>query len=197
MSRSQPRPVKDCGPKQPFAPYFADVLPESHREALRSASITYLEECYDALHSTPGHASFVETAIAEHLPPRYERYYDGLFAKEWTTAVAVVGWKLAQRERPALSCVAEELALNALIREAVTQLEMHDQESDRAAWDDFRDLAFEDEDFGYLFDPAFDGIENDPEAVRELTLVGLPFPEWFKPFSPDESGIPHPFCLDS
>jgi len=63
---------------------------------------------------------------AKHLPPRYSYYYDASFAREWTTTVAVVGWKLAQPDKPRLACVAEELALNALIREAVTHLEMRD-----------------------------------------------------------------------
>lgn len=195
MSRLQPRPRKDSGPKQPFAPYFADVLPESHREALRAASVTYLDECYDAHRSTSPDSSFAETAIVEHLPPRYESYYDGLFAKEWTTTVAVVGWKLAQPGQPKLACLAEELALNALISEAIIHLEIRDERSDSEAWDDFRDLAFDDEDYLYLFDPALDGIENDPETTEHLMLVGLPFPEWFKPFSPQESGVPHPISL--
>jgi len=196
VSHLKPRPPKDCGPAQPFATHFKDVLTESHREALRAASVIYLEECYDALRSTPPEASFEDTAITAYLPLRYAHYYDGLFAKEWTTTVAIVGWKLAQRGRPRLACVAEELALNAIVREANAYLEIHDQESDTAAWDDFRDLAFEDEDYRYLFDPAFDGIESDAEAAERLTLVGLPFPEWFKPFSPTESGMPHPLCLE-
>ncbi|HJS93738.1 MAG TPA: hypothetical protein VJ741_05705 [Solirubrobacteraceae bacterium] len=195
MSPTRPRPPKDCGPQEPFAPYFANILPDTHREALRRASVIYLEECYDAIRSTPLDADFRETAIAEHLPTRFEPYYDGLFAKEWTTTVAIVGWKLAQEGRPKLACLAEELALNALIREAITQLEIHDQDSDDGAWGDFRDLAFEDEDFLYLFDPAFDGIEDDPEATEHLTLVGLPFAQWFKPFSAQQAGLPHPFCL--
>ena len=127
MSSARARPPKDCGPEQPFAPYFADVLPESHREALRWACVTYLEECYDALRSTPAGSDFRETAIADHLPQRYDSCYDGLFAKEWTTTIAVVGWKLAQPGKPQLACVAEELALYALMREAIAQLDMHDQ----------------------------------------------------------------------
>lgn len=190
------RPPKDNGPKGPFAPYFADVLPNGYREALRRACVVCLDECYEAIRSAPTRSGFAETAISNHLPSRYASYYDGLFAREWTTTVAVVGWKLAQSGKPKLACVAEELALNALIREAITQLEMHDEASDEAVWGDFRDVAFEDEDFLYLFDPAFDGIENDPEAIEHLTLVGLPFPEWFKPFSPEQSGVPHPFCID-
>ena len=112
VSRLQPRPPKDSGLQQAFAPYFADLLPNSHREALRAASVLYLEECYDALRSVSPESGFAKTAIAEHLPQRYESYYNGLFAKEWTTTVAVAGWKLAQRGQPTLACLAEELALN-------------------------------------------------------------------------------------
>lgn len=175
---------------------FHEVLPKEYREALRSAAIVYLDECYAAVQRCAAGERFAEMDVAAHLPPRYAHYYDGLFAKEWTTTVAVVGWKLSQRERPMFSCLAEELALNALIREAEVQLELHGGRSDHARWGDFRDWALEDQDFLYLFDPAFDGIEDDAVAKERFTFVGLPFAEWFMPFNAPRNGAPHPYCVD-
>jgi hypothetical protein len=52
-------PAKEVGKLPAYAAAYADVLPESHREALRGAAITYLDECFCAIaegehHSLPG-----------------------------------------------------------------------------------------------------------------------------------------------
>ena len=46
-------------------------------------------------------------------------------------------------------------------------LDLHEQENDRQACSDFRDLAFEDEDFLFLFNPELDGIDT-TRQVRQL-----------------------------
>jgi hypothetical protein len=107
----------------------------------------------------------------------------------------VVGWKLAQPGDVTLACVAEELALFALIRQAQMLLDLRERENDEQAWNDFRDLAFEDEDFLFLFNPEFDGIEE-TEWARQHAMVGLKFNEWFRPFDAASHGAPHPFSLD-
>src|SRR5215218_3609888 len=108
-------PAKEVGKPPPFAAAFADVLPASHREALRDAAITYLDECFSAIADGEPGQSYADTPIGSYLPSRYEQYYDGRFARDWTTTVAVVGWKLAQPGEVTLACVAEELALFALM----------------------------------------------------------------------------------
>ena len=107
-------PAKEVGKPPPFAAAFADVLPASHRAALRDAAITYLDECFSAIADGEPGQSYADTPIGSYLPSRYEQYYDGRFARDWTTTVAVVGWKLAQPGEVTLACVAEELALFAL-----------------------------------------------------------------------------------
>jgi hypothetical protein len=42
-------PAKEVGKPPPYAVAYADVLPESHREALRHAAITYLDEWFSAI----------------------------------------------------------------------------------------------------------------------------------------------------
>jgi hypothetical protein len=106
----------------------------------------------------------------------------------------VVGWKLAEPGDVALACLAEELALFALIRQAQVLLD-REEENDEQAWSDFRDLAFEDEDFPFPFNPEVDRIEE-TDWARQHAVVGLKFNEWFRPFDPPRHGAPHPFSLD-
>jgi hypothetical protein len=188
-------PAKEIGELPPFAAAYADVLPASHREALRDAATTYLDECFSAIAEGEHGQSYADTPIGSYLPSRYEHYYDGRFARDWTTTVAVVGWKLGQPGDVVLACVAEELALSALIRQAQVLLDLREHESDEQAWSDFRELVFEDEDFLVLFNPELDGIEE-TEWARQHAALGLRFSEWFQPFDPASHGAPHPFNLD-
>jgi hypothetical protein len=110
-------PAKEVGKPPPYAAAYTDVLPESHREA----PVTYLDECFAAIADGEPGQSYADTPIGSYLPSRYEQYYEGRFARDWTTTVAVVGWKLAQPGEVTLACVAEELALFALIRQAQVQ----------------------------------------------------------------------------
>jgi hypothetical protein len=82
---------------------------------LRDAGIIYVDECFSVIADGEPGQSYADTPIGSYLPSRYEQYYDGRFARDWTTTVAVVGWKLAQAGELTLACVAEELALFALI----------------------------------------------------------------------------------
>jgi hypothetical protein len=107
----------------------------------------------------------------------------------------VVGWKLAQPGELTLTRVTEELALFALIRQARMLLDLHEEQNDKRAWSDFRDLAFEDEDFPFVFNPEFDGIEE-TEWARQHAVVGLKSNEWFHPLDPASHDVPHPFNLD-
>jgi hypothetical protein len=188
-------PAKEVGKPPPFAAAYTDVLPASHREALRDAAVTYLDECFAAIAQGEPGQSYADTPIGNYLPARYEQYYDGRFARDWTTTVAVVGWKLAQPCDVTLACVAEELALFELIRQAQVHLDLREAENDEQAWSDFRDLVFEDEDFLFLFNPELDGLEE-TEWARQHAIVGLKFSEWFLPFDPASHGAPHPLNLD-
>ena len=188
-------PPKEVGEVPVYAAAYADVLPESHRAALRGAAITYLDECFSAIAEGEPGQSYADTPIGHYLPGRYEHYYDGRFARAWATTVAVVGWKLGQPGDLTLACLAEELALFALIRQAQVLLDLREVVNDEQAWSDFQDRVFEDEDFLFLFDPELDGIEE-TEWAREHAVVGLKFSEWFRPFDPASHGVPHPFSLE-
>jgi hypothetical protein len=74
-------PAKDVGTRAPFAAAYADVLPESHRDALRDAAITYLDDCFSTIADGEPGQSYADTPIGSYIPSRYEQYYDGRFAR--------------------------------------------------------------------------------------------------------------------
>ena len=171
----------------PIGEAWADVLPVSHREALHTAMTTI----YDVtLEEYRAEIEFYDTLLGLELPPRYRPRYDWVFGKRFLATMLVVGWKLAQPRAPAplLSCRGEELALHALIEIAADDL---GESSIEANFGDFEDVAFQDVDFMYLYDPASDGIE-DSEVGRELGIDLLRFDEWFIPFD-NATTTPQPY----
>lgn len=50
----------------------ANVLPESHREALRDAAIAYLDECFSAIADSEPGQSYANTPSGSYLPLRIE-----------------------------------------------------------------------------------------------------------------------------
>jgi hypothetical protein len=136
-----------------------------------------------------------QTVLGEHLPDRYLSKYTPFFFKQFTVCIVTVAWKLAQPEHYSLSSVAEELAAWAIINQAKALTE-EDEDGEVIAdiLDQFEDAYFEDLDFEFLFDDAYDGIDKD-EVNRELGISSLSFDNWFKPFSDEPDRIPHPYVV--
>jgi hypothetical protein len=57
-------PAKQVGKPPLYAAAYADVLPESHREALRHAAITYLDECFSAIAEGKPGKSCLQAVVA-------------------------------------------------------------------------------------------------------------------------------------
>ena len=87
-----------------------------------------------------------DSALVEMLPQRYLSRYTPQFMRQFHVCFLTVVWKLGQRDRIQLSCVAEELAAYALIQEATAVLEINEDEADFTS---FEDELFEDMDFGF------------------------------------------------
>jgi hypothetical protein len=130
--------------------------------------------------------------LAGHLPARYLPRYTPLLIKRFFACILTVAWKLAQPERHPLTCVAEELALRAIIVEAEGVLAEEDEDADFGA---FEDEAYEDTDFEYLFTPAADGIDDSPVGA-ELGMGSLDLADWLKPFGQGDRGAVHPYVDD-
>ncbi len=106
------------------AAFGADLLPPGYRRALEAGNAWLIERRFDDI------AAFrdvgwrvADWALVAHLPSRYLLRYTPLFVKQFFVCVLTVAWKLAQPSWVPLACVAEELALRAIIREAEAVLE--------------------------------------------------------------------------
>ena len=167
-----------------FAEAWADALPDDHREALHTAVSTLCDGFFED-QDNPG------SRFLEYLPEKYGPRYGRVFLRQLLVTMLTVGYKLALAQPPAplLSCVAEELALDILVREASAHLESEGVSPDFAL---FQDLAYQDSDYEYLYELSLDGIEDSPVGV-EHGISNLHFDEWFIPFDNAQTPV-HPYC---
>jgi hypothetical protein len=98
----------------------------------------------------------------------------------WST----VPWKLQSPDPQELACVAEELALNAIVGQAQALLETCGKAVDLG---DVYEWAFQDTDFAFLFDVRFDGIEESELAD----------PSGWRACASKTGSSPSPTCLTS
>jgi hypothetical protein len=155
---------------------YAETLPASHRQALAQAAHVLIDTTLEALTGSDlGDWSGDTWLISTLLPPRYRLRYTARFARKFLACLMTVVWKLGQGEQMRLSCTAEELAAYALIQEAKATL---DERGIGADFEGFEDSLFEDLDFEFLFDDAYDGIES-AEIAEEAGITNLAFRDWF------------------
>jgi hypothetical protein len=154
------------------------ILTPDMWDALCRAGDVLIDSYCDDLTRLQAGGDFAGTFLASDLPECRLRGYDYLFAKKFLACLMTVVWKLQAPEHYELACVAEELALYALIEQARGDL---DERGIDAEFGDFCDDAYQDMDFLWLFDPKYDGIEDSPEAAF-LGIGNLRFEEWFEPF---------------
>ena len=157
-----------------------EVLSPDHAAALRAAAHELIDEfCEDVASLLESPEGIEEVSMSRHLPRCYRGRYSPLFAKQFLMATAAVAWKLAQPQWHPLACIAEELALNAVVRKAEAFLEDQGKKADFVL---FQDSALEDLDFEVMFDPAWDGYAEE---------TSLAFEYWFSPFRDDEPTHPY------
>ena len=164
-----------------------DALPPSHLEALLDAIDMLVDEACEDIAALLDGEDFAQVAMADYLPPRYLHRYTPVFAKQFLTCIIVVGWKVRAPGYTPLACVAEELALAAIIQRARALLETDGETPD---FDAFEDSVFEDMDFEQLWDPKLDGL-SDTELGRTLGMASLDFKDWFKPCRPEHPVHPY------
>ena len=176
---------------------YAGALPASHRRMLRDAAEELIDTTIQDLCASDASGWSADNwLIGTMLPARYKLRYTGDFARKFFVCLVTVIWKLSQREAVRPSCVAEELAAHVLIREAEALLEVNGVHPD---FDDFREAFFEDLDFEYLYDDAYDGIETS-EVAEGMGITNLAFGEWFERFGPPETSSyteVHPYAQDN
>jgi hypothetical protein len=158
-----------------------EALSPSHLHAVLSAIDMLMDEGYEDIAALLDGEEFAQVGMADYLPPRYLNRYTSLFAKEFLTCLIVVAWKLRAPGYTPMACVAEELALAAIIERAKALLEADGEAAD---FTDFEDNVFEDMDFEQLWDLSLDGL-SDSDLGRKLGMASLNFKDWFKPFRPE------------
>lgn len=128
----------------------------------------------------------------EHFPSRFHHAYDLDFHRKLLATTAKVALDLARPEYTYPACTAEELVLNAILREWRSLLEIADLADFWAG--DLSEYLLEDLDFEYLFDDQMDGIEGDPLAHKTAGMDVRGVEDWFVPFNSDR--VVHPYAVD-
>jgi hypothetical protein len=130
-----------------------------------------------------------DTWVLSQLPAQFAANYTPLFAQRLLVAVVDVTARLTKGWEP-LACVAQDIGLRVLLN----QVEVVADTAGVALDDHWRahleDLLFEDTDHELLYDPAYDGIEDDP-ASQPPGMAPMRFEDWFKPFNKERTMPPY------
>ncbi|MCQ8774040.1 hypothetical protein [Streptomyces telluris] len=185
---------EDCG--------FA-VSPEDAQlaaGALVYATDVLVDELFDDVHTLEEEETTVgecEGALwhLEDLPERYALQYGVRFARRFLVTVISMTTRFTNGSFDQLSCIAEELALRLLLRQASANLELFGllDEGVSAALDAFADNVYEDMDHEWLYDGSMDGIDEDAVGSA-LGVAPMGFGAWFTPFN--KGRYVHPSAAD-
>ncbi|MEV6754806.1 hypothetical protein [Streptomyces sp. NPDC051214] len=159
-----------------------------------------LDELFQDAHALDREATNVAECdgpmwLLDELPPRYALQYDARFARRFLVTAIALTTRLTEGSFRQLSCVAEELALRLLLREAEVTLDTFGllDEGVASALECFAELVYEDMDHEWLYDDAMDGIDES-EAGEALGITPLAITNWFTPFNKDR--YVHPYAAD-
>ena len=146
-----------------------------------------------------GRRTFGGTSMCLAVPRLFLARYDAAFAAAFLEATRTVGTKLQEAraqgkpypDEDLPGCVAEELALDAILDAAKVQIDLRTDEGlltlerqeqflEEIAM--LRDVAFADRDFEFLFDASKDGAVEDPGLAAHMRFCNLAYDDWFTPF---------------
>lgn len=127
-----------------------------------------------------------ETKFYNDLPFLGRPVLNGRWCSSFLSALDMLVFKMLGRMPTQLSCTAEELLFYWVTNNAVEHRELMEDQY-RKDIDDYVEMILEDEDFLFLFDPRFDGIDK----IKELRMQSLKPEHWFLPFNEDR--ITHPY----
>lgn len=170
-----------------FATDITDLLTTDELDVLESAfdivDDQLFEEVIDLVNHTvnPSDRSGpLRTFSERHLPTRYRESYDIGLLRRLTVCLVCAAERVDEPLQP-LRCRGEELVLRAVIEMALTEWEASGRTGDHS-FDQLLDLCFADLDHEYMFDEAFDGID-DPGTYEgsQLGVRGLHPSGWFEP----------------
>ncbi|MFE6775649.1 hypothetical protein [Streptomyces sp. NPDC057702] len=133
--------------------------------------------------------------LLDELPRRYALRYDARFARRFLVTAIALTTRFTQDTFERLSCVAEELALRLLLREAEIALDLFGLLDDGVALalECFADAVYEDMNHEWLYDDSMDGIDESPVGAY-LGVAPMGIARWFTPFDPER--YVHPYAAD-
>lgn len=176
------------------------TLPDDGWDLILAAANCVVHTFKDDLESLrSGQLEFKDLSMLDALPPLQLPRYDVSFAQAFLDATKSVAGKLSRAREAAwpypsealLGSVAEELAMEAILAEAETLVELRLDSgavvsSAAARFADqielLRDLSFQDRDFEFLFHAEKDGATEDPDLQIQLGFANLRFADWFSNF---------------
>ncbi|MFD7169299.1 hypothetical protein [Streptomyces violascens] len=133
--------------------------------------------------------------LLEELPERYALQHDAHFARRFLVTAIAMTTRFTNGSFVQLSCLAEELALRLLLREAEVSLDvvglLDSGVSD--ALESFAANVYEDMDHEWLYDDSTDGIDESPVG-EALGIASMSIGSWFTPFN--EGRYVHPYAED-
>lgn len=135
------------------------------------------------------------------LPPSFRPFYDLDFTERFLAVLMTVGWKLRSPHPYRHGCVAEELAFDAVVREAEhVMADLWEKPQPALDFDaaterfrtldleTFRDHAVKDEDYLMLWDPELVDAQ-DLDQENQYGFMGLRFTEWFEAFHDEDWNV--------
>ncbi len=133
--------------------------------------------------------------LLDELPRRYALRYDARFARRFLVTAIALTTRFTQGTFEQPSCVAEELALRLLLREAEIALDLFGLLDDGVslALECFADSVYEDMNHEWLYDDSMDGIDESP-AGAYLGVAPMGISRWFTPFAAGR--YVHPYAAD-
>ncbi len=175
---------------------YQEYLTPLEQKGLKFGCALLIDKVFDDLKYIENPENVRFTTLELHLPERYLMHHSPLFCKQFLVCIITVAWKLAQPQRLLLSSLAEELAAWAILTEARAWIELNiDRTVAEEVYEVFIQEFFEDLDFEYLFDDAYDGVDESPIG-EVLGITSLKIEDWFRPFSDESSRIAHPYVLE-
>ncbi|MFT2020178.1 hypothetical protein ACMA1D_30735 [Streptomyces sp. 796.1] len=205
-----------CGdPDRPLPPGLPPGLPQDAADrrpgvtradaTLAAGALVYgtdllLDELFQDVSALDGDGGSVAECeepmwLLGELPRRYALRYDAHFGRRFLVTAIALTTRFTQGTFCQLSCVAEELVLRLLLREAEVALDLFGllDEGVSAALRCFAESVYEDMDHEWLYDDSLDGIDESPVGAY-LGVAPMGIARWFSPFS--EERYVHPYAAD-
>lgn len=178
---------------------LGELLQPLQIEAIHTAAGLLLESALDDVAHLTGGGDFTETERWNFVPPRFLARYNCSFALKFHLCLVMVYWRMFSPTPERLACVGEEMACEAIVREAERILAdyfiadgrgLDETDPRQDTISGVAEEMFEDTDFELLWETERDGLEHVMAALGSPP-ARLRFREWFLSFGSDYSVHPY------